>query len=100
MIFGPLRTRVRLILFPLALAQPHSGAATVLVDELDARGFESAPNYVERCAARLAYPRFELMHRHYSDACLSREVLLVPFKESPRCPALCPRNHSGQDCQT
>jgi hypothetical protein len=24
-----------LILFPLALAQPHSGAATVLVDELD-----------------------------------------------------------------
>jgi hypothetical protein len=25
-----------LILFPLALAQPHSGAATVLVDELDA----------------------------------------------------------------
>jgi hypothetical protein len=30
--------------------------------ELDARGFESAPNYVERCTARLAYPRFELMH--------------------------------------
>jgi len=40
------------------------------------------------------------MHGHYTDACFSRELLLVPFKESPRCPALRPRNHSDQHAQS
>jgi hypothetical protein len=84
----------------MPLSQSDSRTTAVLVDEIDARGFKSAPNYVERRTARLAYPRFELMHRHYSDACSSRELLLVPFKESPRCPALCPRNHSSEHAKS
>ncbi len=82
-----------LILFPLALAQPRSGAATVLVDELDAAGFECPPDHVECCAAGLTYSCFELVHSHYSDARFPRESLLAPTKEASRSPALCRCNH-------
>jgi hypothetical protein len=54
----------------------ESRDAAVLVDEFDARGFESAPNYVERCTTRLAYPRFVLMHGHY----FSRAAIAVAHR--------------------
>jgi hypothetical protein len=38
----------------LPLSQPDAGTPTVLVDELDTGGFESAPNDVKRRATRLA----------------------------------------------
>ena len=75
--------------FGLSNAAVYSASSEVVrgrvpYQRVPGRRLESAPTYVERCTTRLAYPKFELVHGHYPDACFSREVLLVPFKESPR----------------
>jgi hypothetical protein len=49
------------------LSKAHTWSATVLVDELDASGFERMTNDVQRCTPRLARARLELMHCHNAD---------------------------------
>jgi hypothetical protein len=72
----------------LALAQAHTRAAAIFVDEFDAGAFESLPQDSNRCPPRLGYASFYLPNSHDTDASLTREVLLAPIKESARCPAL------------
>ena len=70
------------------LSKPDSRATAVLIDELDTGGFQSASNYVERCASWLAKPRFQLMHCDNSHRSLGGEILLAPIKERTGCSAL------------
>ena len=60
------------------LPQTDSGAAAILVDELDAGGFKSSPNDVERRASWLAAVLLELMNRHNTDARSIGQSLLAP----------------------
>ena len=55
-------------LFLLPLSQPHSWAAAIFIDELDAGGFESAPNDFKGRTTRLTYPCFKLVHCHDAHA--------------------------------
>jgi hypothetical protein len=75
--------------FPEANPRPSA----VLVDELDAGRFERTSNDLKRRTTWLTYSGLELMHRDNADACLPRQLLLVPSKEAACCSALCWRDH-------
>jgi len=80
-------------LFFCWLPKANAGAPAIFVDELDAGVLESTPNDIEGGAARLGRSRLKLMDCHLTytrDRC---EVLLAPLEKTPRCPALCGRNH-------
>jgi hypothetical protein len=71
----------RILLFSrlsLGLFQAHSGPATILIDELDARIFERALDYLESRASRRARTSFQLMNRHDPDTGRTSEILLAP----------------------
>jgi hypothetical protein len=61
-----------------ALAQPHSGAPAVFVDEFDARSFECSPDNIKCCKPGLTIPGFELMHSNNADSSLFSELVLAP----------------------
>jgi hypothetical protein len=48
----------------LAVPETDAGAATVLVDELDAGGLKSVSDHVESRATRLTESCLQLMHGH------------------------------------
>jgi hypothetical protein len=79
---------IALPFFLLALAQPHARSAAVLVDELDAGGFECAPNDIQSCTTRLTNPDLELVHGYNADARRAREILLAPTDQASGGPAL------------
>ena len=85
----------RLAFLVLPLAQPYPRAATILVDELDARRFDRASNDLKRRTSWLTHSCLELMYRDNADACVLRQFLLVPSKEAACCSALCWRDHEG-----
>jgi hypothetical protein len=94
----PLVVAALLSLFRLPLSQSDTRATTVLVDELDAGAFESAPNYLKGRATRLTYPRFKLVHGHDTHARVPSEFLLAPSKQPSGCPTLAWRDHRAK-CQ-
>jgi hypothetical protein len=59
-----------------SLAEPNPWPAPVLIDELDAGGFESTPDDIDGRAARLARTSFKLMHGY--GALLELGQLWVP----------------------
>jgi hypothetical protein len=87
----------RQLFFPgsgsLPFSQANTGASAILVNKFDAGSFECAPNYVERCAARLGHPRFDLPNCDYANPGLIRKILLAPIKETACCPTLRRGNH-------
>ena len=62
----------------MALSQAYSGAAPVLVDELDARVLKRALDDLESCASRLARSGFQLMNRHNAYTGCTSKILLTP----------------------
>jgi hypothetical protein len=70
------------------LAEPDTRSASILIDKLDAGGFESTPDDFDSRAARLACTSFELMHGHDCDSGEFREIGLIPPQESARRSAL------------
>jgi hypothetical protein len=85
-----------LALLLLPPSQPYPRSASVLVDELDAGAFESAPNYLKGRATRLTYPRFKLVHGHDTHARVPSEFLLAPSKQPSGCPTLAWRDHRAK----
>jgi hypothetical protein len=73
---------------PLTLAETDPRAAAVLIDELDAGGFERASNDLKCGAAWLTSCRLKLMHGHDAHARPLRKLLLAPCKKATGCPAL------------
>ena len=67
----------------------------MLVDELDAGGFESPSDHVERGSAWLVGASLELAHRYDADGSLVRKVLLTPIEKSTRGAALFRCDHSS-----
>jgi hypothetical protein len=76
------------------LAEPHAGAPSVLIDELDAGGFESAPNDFDGRAAWLARSSFKLMHGDDRDSSEVRKIGLIPPQQSARRSALSRCDHA------
>jgi len=62
----------------LPLSQAGAGATTIFLNELNASGFESTPDYVEGRTTRLAQSCLELMDCDDPNARLSRQFLLTP----------------------
>jgi hypothetical protein len=77
------------------LPQPHTSAAAVLVDELDAGDFESSSNDLKGGPTGLTHPSLQLVHRYDSNPGFICKLLLGPTKKSPRCPGLFRSDHPG-----
>src|SRR5438874_1442825 len=71
------------------LPQPNARTSSILVDELDARGFKRAANDIKGGATRSAASCFQLMNGHNANRRMIRESLLAPFEKRARGPALC-----------
>jgi hypothetical protein len=84
---------------PLGLAQTHSRASAILVDELDAGRLQGASNYFKGRAARLAQPGFQLMHRHDPNGGMVGKILLTPVKEGTCGSTLCWLHHRRKIAQ-
>jgi hypothetical protein len=72
----------------LTLSEPHARASAVFLNEFDASGFQSAPNYFQRCSTRFIQSALELTNGHDADSGSICKLLLCPVKESAGCPAL------------
>src|SRR6266516_2542003 len=88
-----LRILLRLNLAPLApssltLLEPHSRASAVFLNEFDAGGFQSAPNYLQSCSTRFIQSALELTDGHDANSSSICKLLLCPVEESAGCPAL------------
>ena len=88
---GPARGRFRATCGTLDQADPR----LIAIGKLDPSYLKGAPNYVERCAPRLTYTRFELVHGHNAYARAACELLLAPAEQPPRGPTLSRREHPG-----
>jgi len=65
-------------------AQPHSGAAAILIDEFDAGFLEGTPDDIEGRAPRSARSGFQLVHCYETNTGLRCEVLLTPNEQTAR----------------
>ena len=73
---------------PMTLSEPHARASAVLLNEFDASGFQSAPNYFQSCSTRFIQSALEVTNGHDADSSSIGKLLLCPVEESARCPAL------------
>jgi hypothetical protein len=60
------------------LAEAYAGAPSVLIDEFDARRFESPPDYIQGGSAWAGRSIFQLMNCNSSNSCSLRKILLAP----------------------
>jgi hypothetical protein len=72
----------------LTLSEPHARASTVLLNEFDPSGFQSAPNYFQSCSTRFIQSALELTNGHDANSGSIGKLLLCPVQESAGCPAL------------
>jgi hypothetical protein len=82
-----------LALFLLPLFQPQARAATVLVNEFDAGGFERAPDDIKGRPPRLVSSCLKLPYGDYPHPSFVGEYCLAPVEESSRRSALLRRDH-------
>src|SRR5215469_1739972 len=92
-IYRPVRTSGFRGLWPVTLPQPHTSAAAVLINELDAGAFKSSSNDIKGGATRLTRPSLQLVHGYDSNSGFICKLLLTPSKKSPGCPGLFRRDH-------
>ena len=62
----------------LALAQPNTPSSTILNNELNDSGFESASNHLHDGSAGLAAASLDLIRRDNANASIVARVLLAP----------------------
>jgi hypothetical protein len=84
----------------VTLPQPHTSAAAVLINELDAGAFKSSSNDIKGGATRLTRPSLQLVHGYDSNSGFICKLLLAPSKKSPGCPGLFRSDHPGIMPQT
>ncbi len=76
------------------MAEPHTGAAAICVDELDAGRFKSLPNNLKRRPAGVTRSGLQLMDGHDPDPGLFCQELLAPSEQTPGRPALSRCEHT------
>jgi hypothetical protein len=79
--------------FLLSLFQPQARAATVLVNEFDAGGFERTLDDIKGRPPRLMSSCLKLPYGDYPHPSFVGEFCLAPVKEPSRRPALLGRDH-------
>jgi hypothetical protein len=79
----------------LTIAQAHTRATAVLVDEFYAGRLECSPNNIKCRGPRLTACSLKLMDGHNANTCLFRELILAPRKQTASCSALFRCKHEG-----
>lgn len=86
--------RIRVVLAgALPFTEANAGSSSVFGDELDARGFESAPDIRDGAVVWRPLTRFEIDHRFFRNRRCLGQAILRPLQQGSRSAALSARNH-------